>query len=299
MMGIALWLFLPASLLGAEIQGTVAFQPRPLPERPLGFTRTQVLEMSEWLSGLRTDYALFLKAVESPTIPTPKEHARVEIRGLELRPAIASCAVDGQVEFQNAERVALNLQIEGVSVGPIEPGQKIQYECTAGAKSIRTVRIAEWPHARGSVFVGEVGVAAQADGEGHFLINAPPGQYELQVVGEDGFLLKKSIEVGTVALELGTLGVTSAVETPSLPSPPVESPSVAKLAEKPATNAKPAATAKPTARVTKAPKKSAKPAIDSTSEGAETQAPSEAPAPSSDSEKLDEKRDDSGEGTVE
>lgn len=193
----------------APIRGRLEAPPHEERAEQLGFTRTRVAGPSKRLEGLVKDTALFLKVEESLPIPKPEEATKIVVRGLRLVPDVAACAVDATVEIENAEQEPVTVLVGGLELR-IDPGATRAYECTVG-DSQRSVRVAEWPHVRGTVFVGEVGVAAAPDERGNFVMSAPNGKYELLVVGRDGVLTSRPVEVDGASVSIGTIDLTGGV----------------------------------------------------------------------------------------
>lgn len=192
----------------APVRGKIQAQrPEATTER-LGYTRTQVAAPSERAAGQIADTALFLKVEESLPIPQPTEVNAIEVAGLRLVPNVATCAVDSAVRFVNSQKTEVTLKIGDDEI-PLAPGASHDHECTAGNPQ-RTIRVKEWPHIRGLLYVGEVGVAGRPDARGSFNLIAPDGKYELLFIGRDGVLASRpvrikggSVDVGTVALDAG------------------------------------------------------------------------------------------------
>lgn len=198
------------------IRGTVTRAAVSVTHDSSGYVRTQVARPAAKIASLRADVSLFLKVKESLPIPTPTRHQSIRISGLRLVPDIATCAVDAQVTFHNDDAEPMTVEIGGKQLN-VAPGQSQAYECTAGEKGgdeQREVRIKEWPHIRGSVFVGEVGVVAALDASGDFTMEAPKGQYELLIVNRNGVVVKRDIEVGPRVVDLGTIELGTAAGDP-------------------------------------------------------------------------------------
>lgn len=215
----------------AQVRGTVDTPVASSPRSAYGYTRAQVASRSVKAGAERADTAVFLAAKESGVIPAPSEPYRVSISGLTLVPKVAACVIDGKVAFTNEDRTPVTLVIEQQDVTTIAPGQSYVYDCRPGTPS-RAVKIKEWPHIRGSLFVGEVGIVAPVNANGGFALAAPTGKYELQLIGESGPLVTKPVEVKAADVDVGKLTfATSAakpVEQPTIA--PVEKPGVEKIA---------------------------------------------------------------------
>lgn len=191
-------LLAPAPAFAAQVRGSVDAAPPAVTAQQLGYTKTRVASPIA-RTGQRADVAVFLAAKESGVIPPPTEPYKVSIAGLELEPNVAACVIDGKVAFTNDDRAAVTLEIEDQPIGSVAPGQSLVYECKTGEPKTRRIRVKEWPHVRGTLFVGEVGVVASIDASGAFKIQAPVGKYEVQLLGEVGPLITKAIEVKTPA----------------------------------------------------------------------------------------------------
>lgn len=178
----------------------------------MGYTRTRVAGPAK-TAVAGEDYALFLKVLESLPIPKPEESPRVEVRGLRLVPHVAACATDGQLVFVNTQAISVTLKLAGEEVA-LAPGDTYTYECTAGEPQ-RRVRVKEWPHIRGLVYVGEVGVAGRVDDRGAFTLVAPDGKYELLLMTRDGVVAKRPVEIAGSSVDVGTIDPKSgAAATP-------------------------------------------------------------------------------------
>lgn len=193
----------PQLALAAPVRGSLKAAPRTQNTEQLGFTRTRVSGPSARISSMTQDIGLFFKVEESLPIPKPEAPMTMEFKGLELVPDVATCAVDASVTITNAETTAVTLLVGTESVR-LEPGATHQYECTVGDAQ-RRVRVKEWPHVRGLVFVGEVGVAVAHDEEGNFKLVAPDGKYQLLLVSRDGVLTTRPVEVRGSSVNLGTI----------------------------------------------------------------------------------------------
>ena len=202
-------LLCPAAARSAPVRGRVAAPPRPVHSEVLGYTKTRVGGPSPLLKTQVSDTALFLKVQTSLPIPKPEQHPRVEIRGLQLVPSVAACAVDGKVTFVNLQPEVITLRLAGRADVRLQPEGTFDYECTAGEPA-RRARVAEWPHMRGLVYVGEVGVAGAPDPTGSFVLSAPDGQYELLVLNRDGVVTSKPVEVKGASVDVGAIELAAA-----------------------------------------------------------------------------------------
>ena len=208
----------------AAVKGSVTPPPKPVADaQMLGYTVTRVASPAETLEGAKKDVALFLRSKESLPIPPPKEHLEIAIRGMRLVPNVATCAVDAQVIFKNEEQEPVTVEVGKTKVGPIAPGETSVYECTAGEpEDPRPVRIPNWRHVSGLVYVAQSGVAGRPNERGYFSLNAPQGTYELQFVTAEGVAMRKEIEIVRSDVDVGTadLGTSEAPEEPAEPEEP-------------------------------------------------------------------------------
>ncbi len=170
---------------------------------------------------------MFLAAKESGVIPVPSEPYKVTIAGLELIPKVAACVIDGKVSFTNEDRAPVTVLLDDHAATTLAPGQTFVYDCRPGSSALRKLRVKEWPHIRGVLFVGEVGVVGQVNAGGGFALAAPTGKYELQVIGDRGALTTKPVEIKAGDVDVGKLTITPVnertAEQPSIePVAPIE-----------------------------------------------------------------------------
>ncbi len=198
------------SATAAPIRGVIKAVPHVDRSEQLGFTHTRVTSASQARSALTQAVALFLKVKESLPIPKPEAIIKMELTGLQLVPNVATCAVDSKLHIVNAESFAVTLQVGTDSVR-LESGASHEYECTVGEPD-RRVRVKEWPHVRGLVYVGEVGVAAMPQANGSFRMLAPDGKYELVIVSRDGVVATRPVEVSGSSVNLKTIDLTAAAD---------------------------------------------------------------------------------------
>lgn len=189
----------------AEVRGRVERGVRGERYEQLGYVRTRITQPREDLERDES-VALFLKVVESPPLEVPDEPQILAIRGTELIPSVASCAVDGQVVFANEDAWPVEVQVNGARLAIIPPGEERTYPCSAGV-AVRNVRLPAWRHARGLIYVGEVGVAAPIDARGRFLIRAPRGTYELVVITADGVRVTQPLVLEAFFVNVGSIAV--------------------------------------------------------------------------------------------
>ena len=205
-------LTLPAE--AARVRGSLKELDVEVTGRLLGFTRTRVAAATPNAQRRKRSVALFLAVKESLPIDTPTEHQIITIEGLQFSPTVATCASDAQVSFVNRDRDPVTLTVGGVELGTIPPDAQKTYPCSPG-DATRVVRVVEWPHMRATVYVGEVGVAGTPDDRGRFSIDAPKGSYELRVIGADGVLMTKEVDVDKRDVDLGNLAVAAPSGRPS------------------------------------------------------------------------------------
>lgn len=183
------------SAQAGQVRGQIDPPAAPMKERTLGYTRTQIGAPSPLNEERRAPVAVFLKAKKSHSIPPPKEHPKIQLQGYRMVPNVAACAVDGKVTFINADKTPLTITVGGANFATLKPEESKDYECTVGESVTdqRKVQLKEWPHAEGSIYVGPTGVAGAPNEKGAFTLEAPQGEYELQVVGHKGVLFTKEI----------------------------------------------------------------------------------------------------------
>ncbi len=221
---IALWYVLaaPDPAVAGEVRGTLKLPDASAARRTLGYTRTLTTAPAESTKNRRTQVALFLSVKESLPIRQSQTLA-MRLSGLRFLPAVAACAVDGKVKLSNEDNLPVTVKVGDKVVARLDSGETTDYECVAGGpkENFRALRVVEWPHIRGTVFVGEVGVAALPKPDGSFSLKAPKGLYELRVVGEHGLLLQKDVKVDSGGVDIGTLVVAEA-RAKATPDSPAE-----------------------------------------------------------------------------
>lgn len=205
--------FFPLSVRSAPVRGRVDAPRPPQMDGILGYTKTRVAGPSSALKDLRADVAVFLKVETSLPIPKPDQNSSVAVQGMRLVPDVATCAVDGRVTFTNLDPEAVTVRVGDVELR-LAPEASQDFECTAG-DALRSVRLKEWPHIRGLVFVGEVGVAGTLDARGAFNLSAPDGKYELEVVTRDGVIARRPLEVKGSTVDLGAIDLAAPAEDPA------------------------------------------------------------------------------------
>lgn len=257
----AAWGYEPA--FAAEVKGVVDAPPSAVTGgRTLGYTRTRVAAPSVASTSRRADVAVLLLVETSLPIPVVTEPYKVAIAGLRFSPSVAACVIDQKVAFTNSDRAPITLLIDQKPFAQLAPGETRAWDCAT--PGLAKVRVKEWPHMRATLFVGELGVAVQPAATGAFSIQAPQGKYELQVLGEEGPIVKRKVEVVKGDVDLGRI-VPEGAAAQAAPAPVP-----ADAAKKPAEVAKPdpAKAAEP-AR----PAAAEKPAVD------KVVPPAKAPAP--------------------
>lgn len=251
-----------AGAVAAQVRGVVDIPVIQAPSRTLGYTRTRVAAPGRAAYGRKAPTALFLMVRESLPIPPPSEAFRVAISGLRIEPAVAACVVDGKLNFTNEDPAPVTILIDRTELARLAPGESKIYECNTADPSLRRIRVKEWPHIRGSLFVGEVGIITQPNASGAFAITAPQGKYDLKVIGEDGVAAKQDVTIGKTDVDLGHIAMP--VPSGAIAAGPDHDPSAARMpprADAPAkANAKaPPGKARPPA---KAPPPGVKPKAD-------------------------------------
>ena len=201
----------------AEVRGRVERGVRSERYEQLGYVRTRVAQPREEL-GQDEAVAVFLKVVESPPLESSPEPQTLTIRGTALVPDVATCAVDGQVVLSNQDAWPVEVQVDGQRLATIPPGEARIYTCSAG-KAERSIRFSAWRHARGLIYVGEVGVATAVNARGRFSVRAPRGSYEVVVVSVDGVRATRPLALDSSFVNLGSIALTEDRETSASSSP--------------------------------------------------------------------------------
>lgn len=204
-----------------EVRGTVNAPPMKLLPSGLGYTRTPVAQASSDLRQTKVATAVFLKVRESLPLPAPTAKWPLKIAGLRLDPSVVACAVDETIEITNHDRTPVTVQMGQETLQPVGPGGTLTYLCQqAGTHNIR---VQEWPHIRGTLFIGEVGVTGSPGPDGRFALNAPQGTYDLVVVSSDGLLAQLPVTVAKADVDLGSIAPTPAAAAGAA-SAPAEAP---------------------------------------------------------------------------
>lgn len=200
-------LIAPAYASAAQVRGVVDAPPaQPASGRALGYTRTRVASAAASLAQKKADVAVVLMVKTSLPIPAAVEPYKVSLSGLRFSPAVAACVVDGKVAFTNDERTPMTLVVERDVFATLAPGETKTYDCTAPEPKIRALRVKEWPHMRATLHVGEIGVVAQPGPNGAFALSAPQGKYELLLLGENGALSRREVEIVNRDVDVGRVG---------------------------------------------------------------------------------------------
>lgn len=201
----------------AEVRGRVERGVRSERYEQLGYIRTRIAQPREDLER-EPSAAVFVKVVESPPLEETPEAQVIAIRGTELVPAVASCAVDGQVVITNEDAWPVEIHLGGERLTTLEPGGVHSYACEAG-EAERTIRLPAWRHARGLIYVGEVGMPAPVNDRGRFSVRAPRGTYEVVVITVDGVRTRKPLALESFFMNMGTITLTEERDDPPPASP--------------------------------------------------------------------------------
>ena len=219
----------PSVAESARVKGVVRRAKQPRTTETLGYTVTQVAAPAKRAEQEETDVVVFLRAKESKVLPKASEHLKMTIRGLQIVPEIAGCEVDAQVILVNEEAQPLSIVIGSDNLGVLKPNEERTYTCTAikgnADSEQRLVRVKEWPHIRGTIHIGDLGIVAAPDARGAFDLNAVEGQYVLRVVGPLGVLEEKEVEVSRSDVDVGTIDLRppdQRTEPPASLPPPVK-----------------------------------------------------------------------------
>lgn len=192
-------------VFGAGVKGSVEL-PQAVPgQRTLGQTRTRISGPAETVQSSKESVALFLSAKNSLPLPEPEAPGSLDVVGLGLEPSVASCPVDGKVVITNHDQRPVTIRVEGRVFSELKPGESASYECTAGpsGREYRGVKVDEWPHIRGWIYVGEVGVAGSVQADGQFRLPASEGTYALRFLGEGSVLATKDVTIGRSDVDVG------------------------------------------------------------------------------------------------
>lgn len=214
----------PSVTRAARVKGTVVRKSVELQDETLGYTVTQIAAPSEAMDEREQPVALFLKVKTSLPLPPPEEHLEMRIQGLRLVPEIATCAVDAKVTLVNEDPAPVTFMVGDEEVAKLGPNERGAYGCkeitNGNSSELRPVRVKEWPHIRGAIFVGEVGVVGVPDERGSFVMNAPKGQYLLQVVSWERVLETRDVEVTKGDVDVGRIDLRPEDQRTEPPPPP-------------------------------------------------------------------------------
>jgi hypothetical protein len=229
----SLALLASASASASEVRGNVYVPPPSSADVTIGYARTRVASPSSAARTARGDAALFLKVKESLPLPPPTTKWPLKIEGLRFSPQVATCAIDETIELTNNDPAPLTVMV-GKTALNVAPGQTVPYQCQTGG--LYTLRVPEWPHMRGLVYIGEVGVSGVPREDGKFALSAPQGTYDLIVVGADGPVATVPVTVEKKDVDLGQLG-TPPPELAPAPKPRAQRPRETETKEPPSESA--------------------------------------------------------------
>lgn len=190
---------------GATVQGQVELTPRAAPDRAeLGYVKFMATEAS---SSEQTPVppAVFLAVKNTlPLDPAPPQVMRLS--GLALSPPVVACAHEGVVQLHNDDIEAVTFLVGEARLGPVSPGEHVEHTCSIGEQEgLRPVRVAEWPHVEGGVYVAGNGAPGLPDPDGRFEIPAAEGTYELRIIRLEGVVFRRDIEVSAGRNSIGNL----------------------------------------------------------------------------------------------
>ena len=216
----------------ATLSGTLEVETKTQPKRVLGFVRVKIatgsahsaadanndrnssLSRRKRREALKkhkdpAEYesvALFLKVKNSLPTQSPSDSEIFEIKFSQMRltPRVAACVVDGKVRLVNDTKESVTFEVANQPLQEVPPSGSVVYGCTTGAE-FRSVRITQWPHIQGAIYVKEVGVVAKILSNGKFSVDAPKGTYALQIVGLDRVLREFNVRLGDADKDLGTI----------------------------------------------------------------------------------------------
>src|SRR5262249_21530740 len=124
------------------------------------------------------------------------------------------------------DRSPIHVIVDQKPFAELKPGESKLYECSSAERNLRRIEVKEWPHIRGSLFVGEVGVVAQPATTGAFALQAPQGKYELEVMRAAGSRAKQPVEVAKADVDVGRIlssgagaSASGAADAPRDPGP--------------------------------------------------------------------------------
>ncbi len=210
-------LALPAA--AAEVRGVVALPVGEAARIPtLGYTRTRVAAAAPAYRAPTGDAAVFLRVKESLPLPAPSAKWGLEFSGLRFAPAVVACAIDESLVITNKDKSPITVSVGSESLQPIAPGGTLTFLCQqAGWQKLR---VAEWPHVRAELFVGEVGVVAIPGPDGKFAMTVPQGTYTLEVVTMDGGRVEVPVVVAGKDVDVGRVGPAAGAPEGAAPAAP-------------------------------------------------------------------------------
>jgi hypothetical protein len=221
---VAAVLLAPSAAESARVKGSVRRAHVEVSNETIGYTLTPVAGKSKSVEAQESDVVIFLRANKSGVLPKPTEHLKMSIRGLRLEPEVSGCEVDGQVTLVNEESTPLSVLIGDDNLGVLKPNEERTYACTGikgnAESEMRDVRVKEWPHMRGAILIGDLGVVAAPDAKGSFELNAVEGTYVLSVFGMNGPVAKKDVEVSKSDVDVGALDLRPEAERAEAAPPP-------------------------------------------------------------------------------
>lgn len=203
--------------LAAEVRGVVSIAAEPARVADLGYVRTRVAVAAPAYRSPASETAVFLRVKESLPLPPPSAKWAVRFTGLRLAPAVMACAIDESLVLTNDEKTPITVTVGAETLQPIAPGASLTYLCQQAGW--QKVRVAEWPHVRAELFVGEVGVVAVPGADGKFVMNVPQGTYTLEVVSVGGGRIEVPVTVGTTNVDLGRLEANNNPADGTSPAP--------------------------------------------------------------------------------
>lgn len=188
-----------------SVEGRVeAAAAAPKAKRPEGHVRVRATEPSEVSPGPER-WALFLAVKDTlPLEAAPPQ--TISFGGMAFAPAVVACAHEGSIVLRNDDAEPVHFLLGAERIGPVAPGAQVEHTCAIGEKEgLRPLRVAEWPHAEGGIYVAGNGAPGLTDENGRFSIPAAKGTYELRVIRVDGVALRKDVELGAGRTSAGTL----------------------------------------------------------------------------------------------
>ncbi|MEL6186767.1 MAG: hypothetical protein AAFU79_19265, partial [Myxococcota bacterium] len=111
------------------VTGRIVAPSVAAPTARRGYVWTRVAAPSEEAE-VAPSLAVFLRVRESLPLE-PASPFEITLRGLDLQPRMAACAVDGRVILRNEDQQPATFLVGGEEIGVIPPGGTLAYECTA------------------------------------------------------------------------------------------------------------------------------------------------------------------------